>query len=65
MPRYRVKNTVPVDNILKRVERLEVLMDVLNLEIPESLYNELSDKNKDLFEVAPPEEPLDFTTPKV
>lgn len=54
MPQYRVKNTKPIDNILARVERLEVLMDVLDLEISEEVFNRLKDKEKTLFEKIEP-----------
>ncbi len=48
--RYRVKNTVPIDDVLQRVERLEHLMDVLDLTIDEKAFEKLSDVQKKLFE---------------
>jgi len=50
MARYRVKNTKPIDNVLERVERLEKIMDVLDLTIPQEVYEMLEPKYQDLFE---------------
>ena len=50
MIRYRVTDAKPIDDVLSRVERLEAIVEILSPTIDEATFNQLSDKQKKLFE---------------